>query len=180
MLLNPIGEDRILAFNQIDSQYESTVHLYNLGQGREIAIVRGAQTLLCQINMNAQIEFLFLADPIVNAVIKQQENELEQKFEELEKKLKGDYPQVCSCQINLLGKAEDQQFDLRLDLNSQLVTGFAKAKNSKWQTLKELDADELLQSDCQGSVDILQKDEQRAIVISTKESARVYSLSQNG
>lgn len=54
LLLNPDGDDRILAYNQIDSQYESSVHLFNLALGREVAVVRGAQTLLCQLDLNAQ------------------------------------------------------------------------------------------------------------------------------
>ena len=62
-----------------------------------------------------------------------------------------------------------------LDLNSDLVTGFAKAKNSKWRALEGLDINELLGIECQGTVDILQKDDRKAIVVFNKETSCVYS-----
>lgn len=58
----------IVAFTELNSSFESTVYLFNVTEGTEVAQIKGAQCLLIQKNLDqeqqdSKVTFLMLADP---------------------------------------------------------------------------------------------------------------------
>ena len=66
----------LIAYSDIDSEFEISARIFNLTQNRDFVRVLGAQTFMCSKNdlldkNQSSKSFLFLADPYLNALFRQ-------------------------------------------------------------------------------------------------------------
>ena len=102
-LLDAGESGRIVAYTSISADWEFSVRLHSLDLNKEIGVLEGAQALLTRMPNQEEEEgsqtLLFLADPTLNKVVAEFQTDLFKN----KQKLKKDYPQAKSCQVDLTG-----------------------------------------------------------------------------
>ena len=85
-MLEEVGNDNtLLAFPQIDAEFENQLHILDAGTNRELAVVRGAQTILSNQSMKKEdesnkISLKVLADPYVNEVLRKHQSGIQREL----------------------------------------------------------------------------------------------------
>ena len=136
--------DAVLTFTDVSDDFTPSVHLCNLSTGVELATITGAQALIDEKPaQDGQLDplkrnFLFLADPIYNDVLKEADPKAIMRdytgpyLDDLRERItpvldqQGAYAQACTCEIDISGSDAQQRFDLTISTKSDLVQAFSQ------------------------------------------------------